>query len=467
MILVLYPDKDAYITNRIISSEASASLSNTGLAGALALFHFSGTENLQQVAAIENSRILMDFDLTALNGMTDIGFTPVSATYTLEMMDAPVNEYLPGGFMVEVRRVSGSWAEGNGFDLQALSHLGAVNWLSSSTGNLWTAPGCDLTGSSELFFFSDGTENLSLDITSLVTASILNGDSNMGICVKLVDALESGAADVDHKVFYSKDSPNTLMWPRLIGGTTGDVTTDQRESIELGGTGSLVVVYSNNGDFTNIPGIATSSNVLAVELSSSLGYRLRTSGSFVKTGFYSASIELPLSKLLADNLATSGSLTFVDTWTRPSDDALVYADEFTVIQPIRDGVPLRNFKVSMMNLKPSYMQSETPMLKLFVQDQTRNAAPEMVPTPSVSAYISGLKYEVRSADNQALIVPASNFTLLSSHGEGSFFYFPMANLPEGRMFEFNFFYTEFGQTVKLNKHPFKFKVDVDVSRDGN
>lgn len=469
MLFVLYPTKDTFITNRIINENADAEGSNMGLAGAVMLYHFSGSNNLQQIDAIENSRILLEFDLTTLDNREDLGFTsPLSATYTLQLMDAPVNEFLPGGFGVEALRVSGTWAEGNGFDLQALTHLGAANWLSSSVGTLWTTPGGDFYPSPTAYqFFSNGTENLQLDVTGLVTSSLLNGDTSLSVCVKLTDAIEQGEADVDYKVFYSKDSPNDLFRPRLLAGVSSDVTIDQRSDIQAGATGSLIVVYGSGGSFTNIPGVASTSDCILVGLSSSIGYEQFASGSYVKTGFYSVPVEIPLTLEIANHLNTSGSLEFHDSWYRPSDNALIFESTFTMTSPARSGIALRNYKVTMPNLKPEYDSVETPMLRIYIQDETRNAAPAAIPTPSISAYVPGLKYEVRSADNRALIIPASDDTLVNSHSAGSFFWFPMTNLPAGRLYEFNFFSEEYGQTVKLNTRPFQFKVEVDVSRDGN
>jgi hypothetical protein len=464
MIKIIKPAKDTFITNAIVSVRDTAENSNMGLAGALSIFHFSGTNNLQLIDINQNSRILMEFDLESLDSYVDVGMgSLLSATYYLQMFDAPVNEFLPGAFHLVAQRVSGSWLEGNGFDLQAYSQLGAVNWLSRSVDTPWVNPGGDLYPSPFVSqSFSNGYENLYINITSLVTSSLLDGEDKLNICIKLNDEEEQGAYPIDYKVFYSKDSPNELMYPRLIVGSSSDVLISNRAGITLGSTGSLFITYAPNGSLQNIPDVNNSDDVLAIQLSSSIGYLGYSSGSYVKTGFYEADIFIPYTQTLSAHIAASGSILFYDTWTRPSDNAEVYRGEFRVFSAVNSNLEIKEYKSSMPKLKPEYMAVETPMVRLFIQDDSLNKTPVPRPQSSISSYLPGLRYEVRRADNNALIIEASDFTQLSSHEDGSFFWFPMSNLAEGYLYEFNFYYQLNGQLIKLNKNGFQFKVNVNT-----
>lgn len=469
MLVLLKPQKDTFITNKIISEDSSAENSNMGLAGALLIFHFSGSNNLQKLDIAENSRILMSFDLTELDSYSQIGFdNKLSASYYLKMWDAPVNEFLPGAFELTAQRVSGSFLEGNGFDLQAYTQLGATNWLSKSIGNLWDTPGGDLYPFPVVSqSFNNGYENMYMDITPLVTATLADGLNELNICVKLPDDIETGSSVVDYKVFYSKDCPNDLAKPKIFAGVESDLVVDQRSDITPGVTGSIYMVYSSNGTFANIPDVANADDVISVELSSSIGYREYVSGSYVKTGFYDSDFAIPFNSLLSSHLARSGSLKFVDIWRRPSDNAEIYRGEFFVNSGASQNFNIKNYKTSMPKLKAEYSVDEVPVLRLFIQDNSRQQAPSPVPMPSISEYLPGLRYEIRRVDNNALVIPASNFTQLNSHSHGSFFWFPMKNLSEGYLYEINYFYYEYGQLVKLNKDGFQFKVSINTSVDGN
>jgi hypothetical protein len=263
-------------------------------------------------------------------------------------------------------------------------------------------------------------------------------------------------------VFFSKDSPNELTYPRLIVGTSNDVLISQRAGISLGSTGSLFITYAPNGTLQNIPDVSNADDVLNIQISSSIGYVSTTSGSYVKTGFYDADIFIPFTAELASHIASSGSIIFYDTWTRPSDSALVYSGQFKVVSATNSNLEIKEYKSSMPKLKPEYMPSEVPMLRVFIQDDSMNRSPVARPESSLSSYLPGLKYEVRRGDNQALVIEASDFTQLSSHEDGSFFWFPMSNLPQGYLYEFNFYYNINGQVIKLNKNGYQFKVNVDT-----
>ena len=86
MLVSIEPNKDAFISNKILNPSGQlATGSNTGLAGALTIFHMSGTDNPTRVEAIENSRILLNFDLSEFTKHSSIGFDAQSGSYTLDV----------------------------------------------------------------------------------------------------------------------------------------------------------------------------------------------------------------------------------------------------------------------------------------------------------------------------------------------------------------------------------------------
>lgn len=475
MLISIEPNKDAFISNKILNASGQlATGSNTGLAGALTIFHMSGTDNPTKVSAIENSRILLNFDLTKFTQHSNIGFVAASGSYTLKMYDAPLAEILPSSFVIEAYRISGSWDEGNGFDLQGLGDLGPVNWISSSNSVPWLNNGGDfynnISGSQT---FSIGTENLEIDVTNLTIEAINSGSSNLGIMLKLSNTLESGSNQIYPKAFFARHTSDPLRKPRLEGGVTSEITQDQRGGVTLGNTSPISMYWLPKGTFENAPSnvsgsFLTGSNVFEVVLTSSLGFQSSFSGSYVKTGVYSAPVFIPSSGTIADTLAQSGSLELQDWWYRDSDGLLMHSGKIKLVNPSSDGLDAKRFRCTIKNLKDEYYPTETPLLQVFISYVNNKRTPvQYLPNENNSVFVSDVRYEVRDAETGALMIKDSEFTRTSSSTSGNFFYFPMTNLCPGRVYEFNFYSTQFGDRTRLNESPQKFKILMPITVDGN
>lgn len=475
MLVSIEPNKDAFISNKILNPYGQqATGSNTGLAGALTIFHMSGTDNPTKVAAIENSRILLNFDLTQFTQYSSIGFTASSGTYTLKMYDAPLAEILPSSFEIEAYRISGSWDEGNGFDLQGLGDVGPVNWVSRSNSDSWNNNGGDFfTSISASQTFSTGVENMEMDITSLVIDALSSGSSNLGIMLKLTDTIESGSSNIYPKAFFARHTSDPLRKPRLEGGVSTDITNDRRGGVSLGEDASVFMYYLPRGTFANAPGevsgsFLTGSDVFEVIVTSSLGYNQSFSGSYVKEGFYSSDMFIPFSGTIAEHVVNSGSVKVQDWWYRDSDGLLLHSGEIKLVNPTENGLDAKNYRATIKNLKDEYYPSEVPILQLFISYVNNKRTPVgYLPEENTSVYVEDVRYEVRDSETGALMIKDSEFTKTSSSTSGNFFYFPMTNLSPGRVYEFNFYSSQFGDRVKINKSPQKFKILMPVTVDGN
>lgn len=475
MLVSIEPNKDAFISNKILNASGQlATGSNTGLAGALTIFHMSGTDNPTKVEAIENSRILLNFDLTDFTQHSNIGFTAESGTYTLKMYDAPLAEILPSSFIIEAYRISGSWDEGNGFDLQGLGDLGPVNWISSSNSSPWSSNGGDFYNNlSASQTFSIGTENLEMNITNLVTDALASGSANLGVMLKLTNTLESGSAQIYPKAFFARHTGDPLRKPRLEGGVTTDITQDQRGGVTLGNTSPISMYWLPRGTFENAPSnvsgsFLTGSDVFEVIVTSSLGFQSSFSGSYIKTGIYSAPIFIPSSGTIAENLQSSGSVELQDWWYRDTDGLLLHSGKINIVNPSSDGLDAKRLRCTVKNLKNEYFPSETPLLQVFISYVNNKRTPvQYLPSENNSVFVPDVRYEVRDSETGALMIQDSSFTRTSSSTSGNFFYFPMTNLAPGRVYEFNFYSTQFGDRTKLNESPQKFKILMPVTIDGN
>ncbi len=475
MLVSIEPNKDAFISDKILNTSGQlATGSNTGLAGALTIFHMSGTENPTQVAAIENSRMLLNFDLTQFTQYSNLGFEAASGTYVLKMYDAPLAEVLPSSFTIDAFMISGSWDEGNGFDLQGLGDLGPVNWVSRSNAIAWDNEGGDFfTALSASQTFSIGTENLEMDISNLIQSAVNSGSSEVGIMLKLTDTLESGSNNIYPKAFFARHTSDPLRKPRLEGGVASDITNDRRGGVTLGNDADVYMYYLPRGTFENAPSdvsgsFLTGSDVFEVIVTSSLGYSQSFSGSYVKDGFYATNMFIPFAGTLADHVVSSGSVSLQDWWYRDSDGTLLHSGEIQIVDPSENGLDAKRYRSTIKNLKDEYYPSENPLLQVFVSYVNNKRTPVgYLPAENVSVYVEDVRYEVRDAETGALMIQDSDFTKTSSSTSGNFFYFPMTNLAPGRTYEFNFYSSQFGDRVKINKNPQKFKILMPVTVDGN
>jgi hypothetical protein len=170
-----YASKDNTITNAFEENLTTRGTdANMGASDILEVFSIYGQASS---ASAEASRALIKFDCTASTNSIQAdrtsGAIPASGSvsFYLRLYNAPHGQTLPKSYTMDVSAVSGSWTEGTGLDMETYKDKGSSNWVSSSDGNTWTTAGGDYfadTSSSFSASFDDGTEDIELDITTLV-----------------------------------------------------------------------------------------------------------------------------------------------------------------------------------------------------------------------------------------------------------------------------------------------------------
>ena len=170
----------------------------------------------------ELSRILIKFPVTDISTDRTNGDIPASGnvSFYLRLYNAANSKTVPRDYTLTVLTVSQSWQEGVGLDLEnykdlSVGHVGS-NWMSASQTTYWKdinntvlAGGSYLTGgnvtgivNTEIFTFtqafSDGLEDLEVDITPLVEQWMAGTYSNYGVGIHLsatYEAYDSGSAN--------------------------------------------------------------------------------------------------------------------------------------------------------------------------------------------------------------------------------------------------------------------------------
>ena len=135
-----YATKDNTITNAFKSNLTTRGVSgNMGQSDILEVFSIYAQASSSSGLSSELSRVLIEFDTTAINADRTAGIIPASGSvnFFLTMYDAEHTQTTPKNYTLVVQAISQSWDEGLGLDMEEYSDEDASNYLSASSGVLW------------------------------------------------------------------------------------------------------------------------------------------------------------------------------------------------------------------------------------------------------------------------------------------------------------------------------------------
>ena len=160
--------KDNTITNAYkLNLTERATTSNMGASDILEVFSIFGQANS---ASLEAARILIEFpinNIIADRNNKKIGNSG-SVDFILKLSNAIHTYSTPSNFTLVISPLSSSWNEGIGLDMESYLDIDSSNWLSSSNGISWNSQGGDFLNENYEEYFDAGTEDLEVNITSLV-----------------------------------------------------------------------------------------------------------------------------------------------------------------------------------------------------------------------------------------------------------------------------------------------------------
>jgi len=495
MYKILKADKDAYITNRFIKSggsNVSKTKSNVGSAGTLDLFKLYGTTLSGTTPNLELSRLLVHFDLQPLKDLVSSGKINInknSFNCTVKLFDVYGGQTTPSNFDVSVFPLSKSFDEGSGRDVVYYSDYDACNFLSASIGNLWEISGsgkgggaeeiCDyITASAQLVglsleasqHFSSGEENLTVDVTKIVSATLAGIIPDSGFRFSLNNSQESNQYSYFVKRFSSRSAYNETKHPRLIV-KYDDSIQDDTQNLRFDEHSSIFLRNYSHGEPSNILSGSTfvsGTNCLLLKLITNVSgvgnYELFFTGSqhgdginFYE-GIYSASFTIPQSnQSLYKELLTSGSVTFTPVWYS-LDGSLPYltGSKLKVYGPQRDGnqIDFKNYVVTTVGLQSFHRSDETVSVRVNIFDYT---SPKIklvkVPIEMPSLVVRKSYYQVRDALTNEIVIPFdenNGSTRVSSDNVGMYFSLDTSNLTKERSYVIDVL-LQLGSTKKIFK----------------
>jgi len=516
---------DTYITNKIINSTTRTTDANVGLAGVLDLYKLydetslpldekkagaMGDFNLdtdadnKADAAIELSRILMKFNFSKLQTLTGskLDLNSNSFKANLRLFDVNTGHAVPRNFNAMAIPLSQSFDEGVGRNISAYNDIGVANFLTASysngTNNTWFADGASVSGSlgtsgldlvetadfkdgsgtRKLVYnqnFIEGVEDLDLDITPFVSATLAGQIDNHGFRISLTGSEENDTKSRFIKRFASRHVQNARIRPR-VEISFDDTRIDHHQNFFFDVTGSLFLNSYGRRGFTNlisgtngVLGNVTGNDCVKLKIekgdfsyvtfaSQHKAGTLNSSNDRFQTGIYSASFAIPSQDTslvdrdttLAHMIARDGQVEFKQYWIS-SDETYAYhtgsltikrqnraAGNFTTTEPLLHAT----------NVDQQYTVNDEITVRLFGRDLVGEADdPVKIPISRKSVVFESVFYRVVDVDSNESIFgfgETDNSTRASTDAEGMFFDFHMEVLPRGRSYTFEYLIVERG-----------------------
>ncbi len=488
--------------------------SNAGAADILETFSIYAQ---QSTTSSELSRILIQFPVSDIQTDRNNGIVPASGSvnFFLNLYNAPHSTTLPKDFKLTINAVSGAWQEGNGLDLDNYTDLTydkiGSNWVKRQGSTSWATAGGDIytdTSSSFEQTFAAGTEDLSVDVTTLVeqwlTGGSLGDKDNHGFLIKLSSSYEaSSSANQDGAVFsyytkkfFSRTSEFFFERPKLEARWDSTLK-DQRGSFYFSSSlapavDNLNTIFLYNyirGRLADIPSIGTDTirvsifsgssdntepDVVPLQMSADgthvdSGNLLVATGSHVSTGIYKCSFAFTGSSTLEN---------IYDVWFSGSHEtahAHVNALQFHTgtIEPesfeASNINPNGKYVVSMPNLKEFYSNNETERFRLYVRN--KNWSPNIYTKTQASPQtltIESASYQITRVVDQKVVIPYgtgssdNNYSMLSYDVSGNYFDLDLSMLESGYTYALQYsFYEDSVSSYRQQPYLFKFRVEKD------
>ena len=492
MYKTLFADRDAYITDKVIKSVRKTS-SNVGIAATLDLFKLYGATTSGSSPNTELSRLLVHFDLDPLRELVSQGridLNDSSFWCKMTLKDVYGGQPTPRNFTVNVYPLSASFDEGLGKDVVYYSDRDACNWLSSSYGTAWTVAGCSSSSGDYLTssvgipdtkvsqVFSSGEEDLQVDMTALVSATLVGHLPDSGFRISFDNSLEVNTQTYFVKRFGSRHVYDESKRPRLNFGFD-DSVTDDSQSLTFDADLQLNLynyAASQPKNLVSSSVFMTGSNCVKLKLSTEVSggmYDLIFSGSQLShgsnfvTGVYAAIVNIPSTDtVVATKILQSGSVLFTPIWS--SNDLTVSfttGSVMTFSPPDRSSSSnqLKNFVVGVTGLKSTYTVGDEEVVRVFVFDHSSPLIRVVkVPVDLPGIVVKDVFYSVRDAVTNEVVVPfddVTNSTKVSSDANGMFFSLDTSNLTVGKTYVIDIMVSNNGTKKKFSDASANFRVD--------
>lgn len=512
MIIVCTASADTYITDKIIDGNFRATDANVGQASTIDIYKLYGETTLNGTSSLaELSRGLIKFDYSPITELTasilDLGSSNFKAT--LEMKDIMTGHAIPRNFTLSVLPLSQAFDEGEGLDTGKFSDIHVANFITASyttQNNVWFASGANyggLLGSDNIDyirsgnlndgdgivsfdnsqFFEEGTEDLSIDVTKIVSATVAGQIPDFGFRLSFTGTQEDDKKSRFVKRFASRHVSNPLLRPRIVV-RFDDSVRDDHSNFSFDSSGTLFLNSYNRSDKANLvsgSGLeeVTGQDCFVLQLNKGLfnyyitgsQHTAGTDGANV-TGVYSATFALPSVESgyytkrdkISDLLVQEGEVEFTTYWKSIDGTVAYHTGSLTMKRLDRRSGQFgsREPDIIVTNATRTYSKKDSVRFKLFGRDVIdENNMPVKIPINLPSVIYEKIFYQVVDRVTEKVVIAydnVNNSTKVSTDSDGMFFDFKMQALTPGRSYSFDFFIVERGVSYLVKNRDTTFKV---------
>jgi hypothetical protein len=359
---------------------------------------------------------------------------------------------------------------------------------------------------SSSYTFNRGDENLYLDITTIVSATLAGILPDYGLRISLNNIQDNNEKTYFVKRFASRHVKNPFIRPKInvffdnsfidnqVDAYTDIVNTFSFYNKVLGtyrnffsgaaqitGSNSLMfnmmssrslTVWTSSYSQTHSQSINHLTNSIIYFSTSFTGSQLSLGGTLI-SGSYMVNVTIdPNSNnwqtfVNATNWDGSGKIqdvNFATEW-KSIDQTLLYSSgsgiQIKRLKGNNNNVFENNFIVNITNLKQTYSQNEFVRLRVFVQDFNTELKYYKLPVDLTSNIYSNMFWRLINSNTKEIVIPFEtnyNSTKLSSDGLGMYFDLYMQDLPTNQIYEIEFLIKENNKDYYITNNGFKFKV---------
>ena len=526
MYFILTASKDTYVTNKVINNAFSASDANVGRASTLDLFRLYNESTLPSGSGVmstgvpnninELSRLMIKFNYEKITSLMNNTLDLNSSDFQchLKLYDVMGGQATPSDFTVMAFPLSQSFDEGIGKNIVSFSDLGCTNFITASysnstvypwymsganqegvidktpaslsyptdidyivSGNLNDGNGTVGLGVSQRFI--EGNENLSMDITTIVSATVAGILPDCGLRISFTGSQEQDNKTRFVKRFASRHVSNFNLRPR-IEVSYNDSLIDNHKNFYFDLSGSLFLKNFHRGIPANILSGSSLTEVTGTDCilvtlrsgswSQAISASQMQAGTMVNdtnkegvvetynyvTGVYSASFAISssdsrvvdFSTSLADMVSRTGSITFDEYWSSADGLTGYYTGSITVdrIPRYAFNVNPRRLELIVTNAKSEYTFGTKALFRVFVRDFEETQKVSRLPYSLNSVILEKVYYRIRDTVDNTIVVPfktTNEGTRLSSDSGGMFFE-TYVDFAKGRTYTIDFLIQEAG-----------------------
>lgn len=333
--------------------------------------------------------------------------------------------------------------------------------------------------------FIDGTGDLSIDVTTAVSASLTGLIPDRGFRISFSGSFDSDQKTRFAKRFASRHSKNELKVPRLLV-TFDSHIDDSHPKMRFNEQVDIFLTNKINGKLTNIrsgsePGTPagtihplTGTNCLKVTLTSGSVIKsydasqyLEGTNSSQKTGTYVAN--LLLNRFDSDFFAASNKqekLVFGEVWSSNDLTVPYYSGTLEVKSTHAEGdTPIPdNISVNPIGHKQVYYTDEDVTVRFFMEDlqKVQNEKPYKIPRSRKTIVMSDVFYRIKDIQTSQILVPfdaTGNSTKLSTDTNGMYMIFKPEGLPIGRALTVELLFKLEGNSRVMSLPEFTFRIN--------